>query len=90
VEVKFICVESHGEDSYYESEGDYPHELHTINYTTKVVEHVCSYEDAKKFYKGYLERNADNPPYDKYNIKLAFDTETNELMSLMQFEVDDE
>lgn len=80
--ITFVCIESHSEEHYEEEFG---REQCFINTTSKVAFHEVPFDNAKEFYDSYLDRNADNPPYDAYKIKLAYHTETKEVISLQYY-----
>ena len=86
--ITFICVEKHANDNYYEDEEG--REQNTLDGKTTIETYIIPTDEANVFYKNYLERNADNPPYDSYYIKLAFRTNSKEVIPLRWFEVEND
>jgi hypothetical protein len=82
--ITFVCIASHGQDAYFED--PIQGECHTIERESKVHFESVHVSEAQKFYDNYLEQNADNPPYDRYDIKMAYWTKTREPVSLRQFQ----
>lgn len=77
------------QDHYYEDEdSEYGREVHTLRKVEdKIISVVCKgFLAAKHQYQEICESNADNPPYDEYELICAFETETNNFISLSIFE----
>lgn len=65
-----VCIEKHGHDSYNE---DYSgRETHSIEYKTTVQTYEVSLETIDEWVEQYMSSNADNPPYDTYDIKFGY------------------
>jgi hypothetical protein len=80
-QITFICIEGRGEDVYDEDNAT----AH-VRRTYAVKEYQIDVSDAEEFVKNYNECNADNPPYDTFEIKLAYWTKTREPVDLREFE----
>ena len=81
--IRIIYKHTHSTDEYYED--DYGHEHHTLRgVTTLEMEDVFCKDGALQLMREKLkeigESNADNPPYDEYQVLVTYDVLTKEIL----------
>ena len=82
----FVCLECIGHDHYEEDEhSQYGNEIHSIKHECKIVKYEVPITKMEQFVRDYLHRDADNPPYDKYEIKLAYWKHNNEPYNMWKY-----
>jgi hypothetical protein len=86
--ITLVVKSFHGDDHYWEEdrgEGSYGYEHHSIRGKTTISLVECKDPaDANKKYEEIMDRNADNPPYDKYDVVLAYWTISREHIPIRQ------